>query len=107
MKHPTHLSFGSHLRLLCCGAGTGFELRSNSSIGPVAPPKTRLQAWEQEAQERAPYLHGYWQYDWRDSYTPLGGSTTSATGEGGTLKVGDPSLLTKTALGARFYAVNL
>lgn len=89
----------------CTTACTSFELRANASIGPLPPSKTRLQAWQQEARERAPYLHGYWQYDWRDTYIPLGG--TSITSTGGRLKVADPSLLAKAKLGARFYALNL
>ena len=91
----------------CTTACTGFELRNNGSVGPLAPSQSRLLAWAKEAHERAPYLHGYWQFDWRDTYTPLGVGATGATGHIGTLKVADPSLLAKAELGARFYALNL
>ena len=59
-----------------------------------------------------PMLHGYWQWDWRDTYTPLAGAAAPAAsaakhGGAGSLGVGDPSLLGKVRLGARFYALNL
>ena len=56
-------------------------------------------------------LHGYWQWDWRDTYTPLAGAApadpAAKHGGAGSLVVADPSLLGKVGLGARFYALNL
>lgn len=94
---------GAGLPHNCSTDCAGFALRRASGPGPPAPAAARLRQWAQEAAENYPFLHGYWQYDWRDTYTPLVGTNATA----GSLEVSDPSLLAKAALGARFYAINL
>ena len=102
---------GTGVPAKCTTDCTGFEVRNGSEgrgpQGPLAPSSLQLQRWNQEALSNYPYLHGYWQWDWRDTYTPLQGTSLPAATDAGVLRVADPSLLSKANLGARYYAVNL
>jgi hypothetical protein len=41
--------------------------------------RPRLAAWAAEAEERDPWLHGYWQWDFADGYTSHGRCCDSYT----------------------------
>ena len=68
----------------------------------VQPSGSRILAWAHEAD---PWLHGYWTFDWTDSYVSIGNITGSSS---------KPSEISMTQLtptqikpNARFYGTNL
>ena len=86
----------------CSAAGVdGFSWRTNATEGAGVPPAV-AHGW---AGEPDGYVHGYWEWDWRDGYFPLAG--VDAAHGGLLLGGGGGAQLGKAALGARYVAFNL
>lgn len=90
-----------------CSSATinGFSWRTTETNGSGVPPAVKNK-WSLEAD---PYLHGYWQEDWRDGYLPLTGIDAAKNG----LLVGKGAqsargcLFNKVKTGSRYYVFNL
>jgi hypothetical protein len=82
-----------------CSNSNGFTWRTNSTLGP--PPAVQHK-W---GSERAPWLHGYWTFDWRDTYIPL--ASVDDAKEAMLVDSAYSKDMAKANKGARYVALNL
>ena len=90
-----------------CNASTpvgceGFSFNSSAAAAGAQPPQ-QPSAWADEAATKAPWIHGYFNYDFGDEYKNV--TRAKASGATITLAIGGNAKPSKP--GARFYALNL
>ena len=90
-----------------CNASTpvgceGFSFNSSAAAAGAQPPQ-QPSAWADEAATKAPWIHGYFNYDFGDEYQNI--SSAKASGATITLAIGGNAKPSKP--GARFYVLNL
>jgi hypothetical protein len=89
---------------------TGFVFDPSASSAPQHQLPAKLVGWHTESQERDPWLHGYFQWDFADGFTPMRGVTSTNSGLTAIIsgkKVGTGFQNDPSKAGARFAALNL